>query len=274
MIRFESLPDHALANYFFDFLHHLKHTYDPQRIGLLRLAIATEDVLRRDLHGLDLSKLDGDRRISYQKTLSQLREVFFIETIRASEPFFNRSLPVLSITPTFELLPQDPRAIASDLRRLHTGPDPRRAVHIWRKMLTQSGASPSQIEYRFMLACEPFREIIWNKASAQAWVQSEDNKWTAEWRIDDTLVNGNWASRYSELGDRLIRYPVGALHEKYRREDLGKAVKPAFGFWLFSLEALGFLSDDPDTKVELSEPWPVLCDMTAHWPELALSFLS
>jgi len=66
-------------------------------------------------------------------------------------------------------------------------------------------------------------------------------------------------------------YPVGAEHEKFRNEDLEKAVKPAFGFWLFPLEALG-----PLPKEGTSVDWGIhfrakrMVDMSEHWPELAL----
>jgi hypothetical protein len=68
---------------------------------------------------------------------------------------------------------------------------------------------------------------------------------------------------------RFSHCQVGALHEKYRNEDLEKAVKPAFGFWLFPLEALGSITEEDPDRSE----WPELCRMADYWPELALSNL-
>ena len=66
--------------------------------------------------------------------------------------------------------------------------------------------------------------------------------------------------------------PAGAALEKYRNEDLEKAVRPAFGFWLFPLESLGSLTEEGVSESEeFAHKSKQLRDMTGYWPELALS---
>lgn len=62
-------------------------------------------------------------------------------------------------------------------------------------------------------------------------MQKEDDEWTGKWRIDDS-VDGIWATRKLSDGST-YKHPIGALYGKYKDEDLEKAVKPAFGFWVF-----------------------------------------
>lgn len=47
--------------------------------------------------------------------------------------------------------------------------------------------------------------------------------------------------------------------------DLGKAVRPAFGFWVFPIQVLGSLGGNWEFKV--------LWDLSTHWPELWLAKL-
>ncbi|KAJ5654094.1 hypothetical protein N7490_001097 [Penicillium lividum] len=61
----------------------------------------------------------------------------------------------------------------------------------------------------------------------------------------------------------------GALHEKYINEDPKKAIKPAFGFWLFPLKTICAW---PLEEEELDWPWPKICTLAnGDWPALALS---
>ena len=269
---------------FIHFLYHLKHTYDPHGTGLLRLAVDIVSLNDNDLRIFDPSRFENDVRECVVDTLNQLQEVFFIEIvsigrqilgymngINTSDNMFNRSFPILTATTlTFDRLPRDPRHIAKDLGQLYMGHDPRNMVLVWQDILKKWAAVPSQVEYRLLLAFSPpGQNLVSDRESADAWLQNEEDEWTGKWRLDDRLENGNWALRYWGSTDRFSHCQVGALHEKYRNEDLEKAVKPAFGFWLFPLEALGSI-----TVEELDRwNWPELCRMTDQWPELALSDL-
>jgi hypothetical protein len=52
-------------------------------------------------------------------------------------------------------------------------------------------------------------------------------------------------------------------------EDLAKAVKPAIGFWLFPVEAIG----DPN-NYKPGRYWRHIFNMSEYWPELAVGKLS
>lgn len=83
-----------------------------------------------------------------------------------------------------------------------------------------------------------------------------------DWRVGSGLY---------ATGDRQIALtlPGRRITLEVRNEDLEKAVKPAFGFRLCPLEALGPIAEEDLDRSE----WPELCRMTDHWSELALSDL-
>lgn len=256
-----------------DFLYHLKTVHDPRHIGLLNLAVDVNCLDANDLHALQSSDLDFEVRSAFVETLSRLREIWFVSTPRAgrrivgilsglgtSETTFNRSLPVMTKRPAFERLHRDPRPIDQDLKSL-TGlaalPD---VYQLWLQLLKKWCTYPPRIEYRFLLAFDPTIDggQVSDRTSAKTWLQEEDDKWHGLGPDDGFLK------------DCKLKYPVGAEDEKYRNEDLEKAVRPAFGFWLFPAELgpmvdKGFLEDENSPKAFLN--------MTEHWPELALSSL-
>lgn len=265
------------------FLYHLKYTYDPQGVGVLKLAVDIDSLTGPNGRAREPTwlKSQNEWREHIKETLDNLQEVFFVQPVsvgrqmlgymsgNASDILFNRSFPIMTTTSAFNRLPRDPRYIAEDLRHIHLGVDPRHMVRHWYNILDKWGAAPSKIDYRVLLAFSPpGQNFVSDYKSAEAWLQNEEDEWTGKWRLGDKFQSGSWALRYWELTDRFSTCQVGALHEKYRDEDLEKAVKPAFGFWLFPIEALG-----PITEEELGREWPVLCKMTEYWPELALSFL-
>lgn len=280
------LPVYWSEHTIIDFSYHLKQTFDPHRVGLLRLALDINDLNLNDLRMLEPSELSPCSRNSFLEMLNQLREVYFVDSVTTGrqvygyssgimtpDTIFNRSFPVMATTPAFDILSQDPRLIRDDLAHLYMGPDPRRMACIWQEVLHNWGASPSQIQYRLLLGFKPpGTNNIFDRKSAMEWLKREDDEWTGQWRLDERLENGNWALRYWEFTDRFSKCQVGALHEKYRNENLEKAVKPAIGFWLFPLEVLGPVPESGVPEAEWTR-WPDLCDATGHWPELALQSL-
>ena len=281
-----------------DFLYHLKTTHDPRRVGLLNLAVELNDLKGNDLGNLKSSDLDPRVRTAFVETLTQLREVFFVSKPRAgrqilgyqsgiptSETIFNRSFPILAMAPTFERLHRDPRPIAQDLRQVFVGTfDPRHMLHLWRQLLKKWGVSPPQIEYRFYLAFTPIGQDdqIYDHGSAKGWLQKEDDEWRKPWE-DGPAESSQDQDQEQEKADEPFsgfssffqkankRWPVGAASEKFQNEDPEKAVKPAFGFWLFPVDALGALPEKGFSEDEGFQPKPKqLLDMTGHWPELAL----
>ena len=288
-------PESPVKDTLVDFLYHLKATYDPHRIGLLNLAVELNDLNANDLYKLKSSDLDSEVRTAFVETLTQLQEVFFVSTPRAgrqilgyqsgiptSETIFNRSFPIMTVTPSFERLHRDPRLIAQDLRQVFAGTfDPRHMLHLWRVLLKKWDVSPPQIEYRFCLAFAP-GDQIYNRENAQRWLQQEDDAWTnpsgdgsAEGsHIQDEENTDKPFSDFSSFFKTNVRSRSGASSEKYKNEDLEKAVKPAFGFWLFPIDSLGALSEEGISEDVGFQPKPKdLLNMTEYWPELALSSL-
>ena len=93
-------------------------------------------------------------------------------------------------------------------------------------------------------------------------MRKEDDQWNERAPDDGFLKNKG------------VKWPVGAEDGKYRNEDLGKAVRPAFGFWLFPVEALGPIDEKMLLEDEGSRSrGKAFLNMTEHWPELALSNL-
>jgi len=106
------------------------------------------------------------------------------------------------------------------------------------------GVSPLRAEYRVLISEYQYGSVC-DKASVEKRINREDESWFADLRVQ-------------------ARAPP---------EDLATAVKPAFGFWLFPLEAFGPMTKDgmrPDyeAKPDMSEPQPK--DLSARWPELVL----
>ncbi|KAJ5697722.1 hypothetical protein N7488_011406 [Penicillium malachiteum] len=279
---------------FLSFLHLTKQSYDPFHVGVLRLAL-NQELLRIIQEGVQrwYSKRLAPGFVpensaimqSFKDTIVQLRELYFVssrcrrqnfEHHELDWPTFNRSLPIRPPMPAFEIYPQDPRSIQADLGQLLLGENPREMPFQWREILYQLGVSPANIDYHFMLGSDPPSQFaITNRKNATDFVQHEDNEWTGAWRLGNSLRNGNWALRYMEYTDRFFECEIGALHEKNLNEDLTKAVKPAFGFWLFPLKAICEWPSKPEEN--LAQPWQGVssgvCSMANHPPALALSFL-
>jgi hypothetical protein len=102
---------------------------------------------------------------------------------------------------------------------------------------------PNQTQYRFLVA-----HNLWNVhdcVTAESALEMEDEYW-----------------KDPDYGKRL---------KLYEQEDMEKAVKPAFGFWLFLIEVFG-----PYNKNGEPVNWEVrrlLKNLSSHYPELCLSAL-
>ena len=257
------------------FLYHLKTIHDPRHVGLLNLAVDGNGLNGNDLYGLESSDLEDKVRSAFVETLSQLREVWFVSTplvgrqilggwsgLGTSETLFNRSFPIMTMPSTFDRLQRDPRPIAQDLKNTTGLAGLRNVVILWLRVLKKWRTSPPGIEYRFLLAFDPTiggGPPISDRTSAMSWLQKEDDQWNGRAPDDGFLKN------------TLVKWPVGAENEKYKDEDLQNAVRPAFGFWLFPVKALGPIEEKGLSEDQRS--LPDFMDMTEYWPELALSSL-
>ena len=261
------------------FIHRLKTIHDPRHVGLLNLAIAINGLNGNDIIGVKPSALESDTRSAFVETLTQLGEVWFVSTplvgrqivgplsgFGTAGAMFNRAFPILSTLSTFERLPRDPRSISKDLENTSGLASSRDALEYWLRLLKKWQISPQKVMYRFFLAFDP-RVVggsnISNQVSARAWLQTQEDQWNGKGPGDDFLPK-----------DVEAKWPVGAHDERYRNEDLENAVRPAFGFWLFPVEALGRIGKDGLLVDEERRPrGEMFTDMTEHWPELGLSNL-
>lgn len=88
----------------------------------------------------------------------------------------------------------------------------------------------------------------------------------------DDDVDDIWATRKISDGST-CKHPIGASHGKYKYEDLEKAVKPAFGFWMFPV-AVDAFGKVPSSDDELDQIFTKqILDMSKHWPGLGLMSL-
>jgi hypothetical protein len=213
--------------------------------------VDVNDLNTNDLHMLQPSDFDPVIRTAFTDTLAQLHEVFFVSTTGhgrqivswqsgiTRETILNRSFPIVPRTPSFDRLGRDLRLIAEDLTHVYAGGSNRgHVIKLWRDLLKKWDVSAPQIQYRFYLAFETNlkADCIYDRRSGNAWLQKEYYGWRRiVTKEDRTAAQSFWKRPLKDLN---LKRPVGAEHEKYKNEDLEKAVKLAFGFWLFPITAL------------------------------------
>jgi hypothetical protein len=256
-LRAKHAPEHT----FVEFLHDLK-SYDPKHIGLLNLALDINSMTV--LHSLT-NISEATARAAFVDTLQRLQEIFWVAQSRSGrailgplESFqgagirFNHSMPLKVSTPTFQLR-QDPRAIGPDLKYVLTAySDPRQMRVQWRQLLAKwqiQQAVPTK--ERVLFAFEvPEEQQVCDIKTANEFLIVEETKWL----------------KTQQKWHRVVMRHAGKVPVE-SPEELAEVVRPAIGFWLFPVEALGDLEGD------FSEMKKVF-DMTGYWPELALSCLS
>ena len=257
------------------FIYRLKTIYDPRHVGLLKLAIDGNGLTGNDINGVQPLEVKSEIRSAFMETLTQLREVWIVSTpvvgrqivgplsgFGTAGAIFNRAFPILSTSPTFERLPRDPRSISKDLENTSGLGSSRDALQYWLRLLKKWQISPQKLTYRFFLAFDPrmTEGNISDQVSAKAWLQKQEDQWNGQGPSDGFLPK-----------DVKAKWPVGAHDERYRNEDLENAVRPAFGFWLFPLEALGRIGEDGLLVDGETRPrGEMFKDMREHWPELGL----
>ena len=244
----------------------LKRIHDPRRVGLLNIAV--HGLYGSDLYCLKPSDLATDVNTAFAETLAQLEEVFFVSTIRVGRmitgilsagditpyhDFINRSFPIMALAPTFERVHQDPRPIAEDLTNVNPGVNYQALLDMWHRFLLDQWRVPTpKTKYSFLLAFDGHSiHGVSSRKSAKRFVEMEDQRW------NDTEP---WSPRGSP--------------EKVKEEDLSKAVRPAFGFWLFPVDAGPPLYREALIEGEKFRfQGKHIYDMSVRWPELALSSL-
>ncbi|KAI1113175.1 hypothetical protein F5Y14DRAFT_226267 [Nemania sp. NC0429] len=267
-----------------DFVHFLRDIqyHDRKGVGLLNLAMDIDDINR--LGRIDIPDLELDAQAAFTQTLRNLRQVFFVgientwkaylgrslSEIRTNDQSeFHRSRPIMSLIPSFDRLARDPRHnIHRDLSRVYAGTcDPRQMVCMWQTFLRRwniihpPGEAPV---YRLMVSegWETGGGDIVDRESAAEWLQKEDE-------IDEI--------RHSQQL-RLAGRVTGAGYDLPLEspEELEEAPRPAIGFWLFPIEAIGPVPGPEALEDRNGFYWThnSLVDMRQHWPELCLSRLT
>ncbi|KAF1833641.1 hypothetical protein BDW02DRAFT_598904 [Decorospora gaudefroyi] len=248
------------------FLHDLKVRYDPRGIGLLNLLISDED--DDDItSSLQDSDMPSDIRNSVASTLRQLHEVFFRSKLTKrrmgftiadghldAKPFFNRSLPLHTNISIFDRFATDPRGpTITDLSKQYMGESKTTPYHRFVRLLTEFGISSSTdtaTQFQFMITFSArFRGDnrgadggVYNREDAQKWLRRD---------YEQNWVRRSW-------------WPKGVDTEVSMGPDYVMDVLPAFGFWLFPLDAM------MDTE---RKPVERLFDMSQHRPALGLSVM-
>ena len=242
-----------------EFFHDLKTVHDPQKVGLLNLAVDKEDL--RDWGGfihIEVDQLSDPLRASFTETLSQLREVFFLHLqfggrhvlgdrsgAMDSDYEVNLSLPIKTGSPSFARLERDPRPIGTGLKRLFLHHDPRTLLHTWGKYFFDQfgGSIVPQADYSIVVGFHPSVFQILDSQRARQWLAHEQSAWLSDIEDHQKLFNG-------------------------QRNYYNTIVDSAFGFWLFSPEAFGPLPCHPQDEfiAEGAKFW----DVSDFWPELCV----
>ncbi|EWG53585.1 hypothetical protein FVEG_11984 [Fusarium verticillioides 7600] len=174
-------------------------------------------------------------------------------TIRKT--FFERSFPIHALPHSFDRIGLDPRTVEDDLSHLHVR-NPKRLYDSWLQTLEKIEVRPCEEQYRILLGFNPRRSIC-NLRDAEDWLQSENSGWTTQpestWSSQEPKIEGVAASETRESED----------------EDISKAVRPAFGFWLFPVDAFCDANKTPE-----SEGYFTTFDVRKYRPELAIRRLN
>jgi hypothetical protein len=238
------------------FLHDLKTRYDPRGVGLLNLVVAMNDTESSGVLEIEPSRLSPTLRTSISQTLRNLQQVFLHETVTCGRTnlgiawggfswkvWFNRSMPISTKVLAFDRIAPDPRPVSRDLEKQYMGSIGREQYARYTRCLTQFGVAPAETsaQVKFMMS----------HRSGVSDIQSREH--AARWLEDD--YKRGWVDRKG--------WPSKAK-EEMKDQDYVMDVEPAFGFWLFSLEAM-------DAKV--SEGEEKLYDMRMYTPELGLAVI-
>ncbi|KAI1012285.1 hypothetical protein LB503_004358 [Fusarium chuoi] len=254
-----------------DFVCDLKIKYDPRNVGIRNLALCNNQLGGRPsgLHAMRPSETEASKMRIFREIISGLDEVWLVsiqESIRQMiggenewptirKTFFERSVPIHATPHRFERIGLDPRTIEDDLSHLHVR-NPKRLYDSWLQVLERIGLKPCEERYCLLLAFNP-RRTICNLRDAEDWLHWEGNGWVAKpesiWPSEEPQIERVAASEPTESRD----------------EDITKAVRPAFGFWLFPVDTFCDAN-----KTGERQGYITTFDVRKHRPELALLLLN
>ncbi|CVK85911.1 uncharacterized protein FPRN_06407 [Fusarium proliferatum] len=254
-----------------DFVCDLKIKHDPRNVGIRNLALCSNQLGRRrsGLHEMRPSEIEPSKMRIFKEIISGLDEVWLVsiqESIRQMiggengcstirKTILQRSIPIHATPHRFERIGLDPRTVEDDLSHLHVR-NPKRLYDSWLQVLEGIKVRPCEERYRLLLAFNP-RRAICNLGDAEDWLQWEGNGWSAKpgsaWPSQEPQIERVAASEPTESQD----------------EDITKVVRPAFGFWLFTVDAFCDAN-----KTGERQGYITTFDVRKHRPELALLLLN
>jgi hypothetical protein len=255
-----------LAHFLHDFRAH-----DPRHLGILN--VAWESNTLAALSSVAKASASEPRvRATVVDFVSRVQQIIWMaqSSLHRSiveQPFdphrgigvrFIHSMPLLPANSAFRLFGRDPRSVGPELKYVVTGNPPQPAILKWRELLENLQVHPSRPPKERILFARQMSQVDQNidsLAAADEFLKWEDESWT---RGQSEGVTYRVIKRFLKREP-----PVESA------EDLARAVKPAIGFWLFPVEAIG----DPK-NFERGRYWRHIFDMSEYWPELAVAKLS
>jgi hypothetical protein len=241
------------------FLHDLRTLYDPRGVGLQNLVVSlSSDGGEGSLLDLEPSTILPRFHESVKHTFQQLQEVFFYDTHGVGRYslgltccisdgwWFNRSVPLHTRIPTFERFTTDPRPISADLEKQYMGEQNWREIfQRYQRMLSRFSVAPAQIttQFKIMIAHESNFAVgeIRGREDAERWLKVDCERWWVD--------RSKWPDRGREV---------------FEGQDYVMESQPAFGFWLFPVEAAEMTNGPGDKKI---------FDMRMYRPELGLAVM-
>lgn len=88
------------------------------------------------------------------------------------------------------------------------------------------------------------------------------------WKFLVSHLSPGWRDRVFEVGE-LFLDASGCRRFIFEDENLEKAVRSAFGFWLFGIDAFGPLTKEGEIAGTVTNGYPIR-DLSDHCPALAL----
>ncbi|RMJ05158.1 hypothetical protein CDV36_014176 [Fusarium kuroshium] len=262
--------------------------HDARHVGLVNLALTHR-------HFIPESK---DEYPVLRRIIPRLKRIVFlylggIERMCLGEPRLTdpmdkmevfRSRPIMPATPKFDRLPCDPRLhIGTSLKKVYlNSADPRKLVRCWFRLMIECNVQHDhEVDYRFLVAFggrnshprakknkfgvhKGWRGRTWrpsgyeynpeitNRHSALSWVRRRDEEWRERVRMIREELEGEREEEAEEDEE--------SIQDTFQELEL--PVRPAVGFWLFPIEALGPLSD---TTNGLSHHGNLPGGRKSHW---------
>ncbi|KAI0905922.1 hypothetical protein F4823DRAFT_110282 [Ustulina deusta] len=241
--------------------------HDSRRVGLCNAAISLTDI-----EGTLLAD-DPDSYMcpAFTQTIRNMREFYLVtetssyhlefmkeqynDQVSRDDTRMTQSLsPLMSSIPSFEILHRDPRSIESDLSRLFLGfDDIPSELFRWKALSSEWGVDHSRVESRVLFVFRDENPCL----PAEHWSHEGPDLQRSRIPGTDRLLHESSSS---------ARAP--AIHLTVERQPRNTGERPAFGFWLFPLDAFT-QANRSRSPVRTLDIW----NLSDHWPELGLIHL-